>query len=78
MARERQCAALQRFAQRRRGRDEGGIVVIEDSDDDAASPPPTRIGDAGQGSTRDGRVKEEKSDDGGDDDDYSTFSQFLF
>ena len=78
MARERQCAALQRFAQRRRGRDEGGVIVIEDSDDDDAPPPPARVGDAGQGSTRDGRVKEEKPDDGGDDGDYSSFSEFLF
>ncbi|XBI13874.1 hypothetical protein VPH35_140549 [Triticum aestivum] len=69
MARERQRAALARFEQRRRGRDEGGVVVIEDSDDDDAPPPPVRVGDAGQGSTRDGRVKEEKADD--DDGDYS-------
>ena len=84
MARERQCAALRRFEQRCRGRDEGGVVVIDDSDDDDAPPPPVRHGDAGQGSTRDGRVKEEKADDddggedGGDDGDYSAFSQFLF
>ena len=82
MARERQCAALQRFAQHHRGRDEEGVIVIEDSDDDDAPPPPARVGDAGQGSTRDGRVKEEKpddgGDDGGDDGDYSAFSQFLF
>ena len=80
MATERQRAALRRFEQRRRGRDEGGVVVIEDSDDDDAPPPPVRIGDAGQGSTRDGRVKEEKpdDDDGGDDGDYSAFSDFLF
>ena len=83
MARERQCVALRRFEQRHRGRDEGGVVVIEDSDDDDAPPPPVRVGDAGQGSTRDGRVKEEKPDDdggedGGDDGDYAAFSQFLF
>ncbi|XBH66987.1 hypothetical protein VPH35_095438 [Triticum aestivum] len=74
MARERQCAALRRFEQRRRGRDEGGGVVIEDSDDDDAPRPPVRVGDAGQGSTRDDRVKEEKADgdDGGEDgSDYS-------
>ncbi|KAF6997207.1 hypothetical protein CFC21_013454 [Triticum aestivum] len=77
MARERQCAALRRFEQCRRGRDEGVVVVIEDSDNDNAPPPPVRHGDAGQGSTRDGRVKEEKADDddGGEDggDDYSRF-----
>ena len=78
-AKERQCAALRRFAERRRGRDEGGVVVICDNDDDDAPLPPARVGDAGQRSTRDGHVKEEKSDDGGDDDgDYSAFSQFLF
>ncbi|XBI08767.1 hypothetical protein VPH35_136450 [Triticum aestivum] len=78
MERERQCAALRRFEQRRRGRDEGGVVVLDDSDDDdAPPPPPVRLGDAGQGSTRDGRVKEEKAgdddggEDGGDDGDYS-------
>ena len=74
MARERQCAALQRFSERRRGRDEGGVVVIDDSDDDdAPPPPPVRHGDAG--SSRGARVKEEKADDddGGDD-----FSPFLF
>ena len=60
-----------------RGRDEGGVVVIEDSDDDDTPPPPVRVGDAGQGSTRDGRVKEEKPDDD-DDVDYSAFSQFFF
>ena len=63
-AKERQCAALQRFAERRRGRDEGGVVVIDDSDDDdAPPPPPVRHGDAGQGSSRGARVKEEKADD---------------
>ncbi|XBI18049.1 hypothetical protein VPH35_059939 [Triticum aestivum] len=78
MERERECAALWRFQQRRRGRDEGGVVVLDDSDDDdAPPPPPVRHGDAGQGTTRDGRVKEEKADDdgggedGGDDGDYS-------
>ena len=83
MARERQCAALRRFEQCHRGHDEGVVVVIEDSDDDDAPPPPFRVGNAGQGSTRNGRVKEEKADDdggedGGDDGDYSAFSQFLF
>ena len=78
MARERQCAALQRFAQRRRGRDEGGVIVIEDSDNDDAPPPPACVGDAGQGSSRDGRVKEEKSDNGGDDGDYSAFIDFFY
>ncbi|XBI12667.1 hypothetical protein VPH35_139505 [Triticum aestivum] len=71
MERERQCAALRRFEQRRRGRDEGVVVVL---DDDAPPPPPVRLGDAGQGSTRDARVKEEKADDddGGEDGgDYS-------
>ena len=79
---ERQCAAFARFEARRRGRDEGGIVVLDDSDDDA--PPPTapvRHGDAGQGCSRDDRVKEEKADDDGggeDGGDYSTFSEFFF
>ena len=78
MTRERQCAALQRFAERRRGRDEGGVVVIDDSDDDdAPPPPPVRHGDAG--SSRGARVKEEKADDedGADDGDYSVFSKFI-
>ena len=83
-AKEGQCATLRRFAERRRGRDEDGVVVICDSSDDDAPPPPARVGDAGQGSTRDGRVKEEKADDdhrgedGGDDGDYSAFSDFFF
>ena len=75
-AKERQCAALRRFAERRCGRDEGGVVVICDSDDDDDdAPPPVRHGDAGQGSSRGARVKEKKAvaDDGGDD-----FSPFLF
>ena len=76
MARKRQRASLARFEQRRRGRDEGGVVVIEDSDDDDAPPPPVRVGDADQGSTRDGRVKEEKA--AADDGDYSAFSDFFF
>ena len=79
---ERQRLAYEQFEARRRGRDEGGVVVLDDDSDDDAPPPPARVGDAGQGSTRDGRVKEEKSDDGGDDGgddgDYSAFSQFLF
>ena len=75
MERECQCAALRRFEQRCRGRDEGGIAILDDNDD-ALPPPLVRHGDAGQGCTRDGRVKEEKAaddDDGGDD-----FSAFLF
>ena len=72
MERERQCAALRRFAQRRRGRDEGGGVVIEDSDDDDDAPPPPP---AGEGSSRGARVKEEKADDEGDDGDFSAFSK---
>ena len=75
-AKERQCAALLRFAERRRGRDEGGVVVICDSDDDDDdAPPPVRHGDAGQGSSRGARVKEEKADDddGGDGGDFSQF-----
>ena len=48
MEMERQRAALQRFEQRRRGRDEGGVVVLVDrDDDDAPSPPPVRLGHAG-------------------------------
>ena len=75
---ERQRAALRRFEERRRGRDEDGVVVLCDSDDDDDAPPPVRHGDAGQGSSRGARVKEEKADnddggDGGDD-----FSPFLF
>ena len=72
-AKERQRAALLCFAEHRRSRDEGGVVVICDSDDDA--PPPVRHGDAGQGSSRGTRVKEEKADDydGGDGGDFSPF-----
>ena len=75
-AKERQRAALLRFAERRRGRDEGGVVVICDSDgDDDNAPPPVRHGDAEQGSSRGARVKEEKADndDGGDGGDFSQF-----
>ena len=79
MERERRVAALRRFEQRRRGREEGGVVILDDSDDDAP-PAPVRHGDAGQGCSRDGRVKEEKADgdDGGEDGDYSAFSDFFF
>ena len=71
-AKERQRTALLRFAERRRGRDEGGVAVICDSDD---APPPVRHGDAGQESSRGARVKEEKADDddGGDGGDFSQF-----
>ena len=76
-AKERQCAALLRFAERRRGHDEGEVVVIYDSDDDDDdAPPPVRHGDAGQGSSRDARVKEEKADDD-DCGDGGDFSQFF-
>ena len=70
---ERQCAALRHFEERRHGRDEGGVVVLRDSNDDDDAPLPVRHGDAG--SSRGARVKEEKADDdnGGDD-----FSPFLF
>ena len=75
-AKERQCAALLRFAERRRGRHEDGVVVICDSDDDDDAPPPVRHGDAGQGSSRGARIKEEKADD--DDGSYGgDFSQFF-
>lgn len=76
---ERQCRAYERFAVRRRGRDEGGVVVLDDSDDDA-SPPPIRQGDAGQGSSRGGSVKEEKAnndEDGGDVGDFAALSDFF-
>ncbi|XBJ23766.1 hypothetical protein VPH35_001817 [Triticum aestivum] len=75
---ERQRAALRRFEERRRGRVEDGVVVLCDSDDDDDAPPPVRHGDAGQGSSRGARVKEEKAaaDDGGDGGD--DFSPFLF
>ena len=73
MARERQCAALRRFSQRRRGRDEGGVIIIDDSGDDAPPPPP-----AGEGSSRGARVKEEKAGDGGDDGVFSAFSKFFY
>ena len=47
----------------------GCVIVLKDSDDDAPPPAkPVRQGDPGQGSSRDGRVKEEKDDDGGGDD----------
>lgn len=85
MERECQVAALRRFEQRRRGREEGGVVVLDDSDDDAPpSPAPVHHGGAGQGCSRNGRVKEEKvaaddgGEDGGDDGDYSAFSEFFF
>ena len=71
-AKESQRAELRRFAERRRGRDEGGVVVLCDSDDDDA-PPPVHHGDAG--SSRGARVKEEKAD---DDDGGGDFSPFLF
>nr|XP_045083631.1 serine/arginine repetitive matrix protein 1-like [Aegilops tauschii subsp. strangulata] len=62
----------------------GAATKEESSSWKTALPPPVRVGDAGQGSTRDGRVKEEKAaaDDGGedgdDDGDYSAFSDFFF
>ena len=74
-AKERQRAALLRFAERRRGRYEGGVVVICDNDNDDDAPPAVRHGDVGQESSRGARVKEEKADDddGGDGGDFSQF-----
>ena len=76
---ERQCAALRCFEERRRGHEEGGVVVLCDSDNDD-TPPPVRHGDAGQGSSRGDRIKEEKAaaaDDGEDGGDYAAFSDFF-
>ena len=80
MEMERQRRALEHFEHRCRDRDKGGVVVLDDSDDDAPPPPPVRHGDAGQGSSRGGRVKEEKADDcedGSDGGDFAALSDFF-
>ena len=57
--------------------------MLEDSDDDAPPPDnPVRQGDPGQGSSRGGRVKEEKTndddgEDGGDVGDFAALSDFF-
>ena len=51
---ERQRRAYEEIKARRRGRDEGNIVVLDSDDEDAPGPSnPPRVGDPGQGCSRD-------------------------
>ena len=66
MARQRR--ALKEITARRRGREEGGVLFLDDIDEEAPGPSnPPRIGDAGQGCSRDG----------GDDDDGDNYTKMY-
>lgn len=53
MARQRR--ALEEIAARHLRREEGGVVILDDSNEEAPCPSnPPRIGDPGQGCSRDG------------------------
>ncbi|KAE8802283.1 Cysteine-rich receptor-like protein kinase 10 [Hordeum vulgare] len=73
---ERQCCALEEIAARRRGRDEGIIVILDESGEEApALSNPIRLGDLGQGCSKDGGGVGDNDDDG--DDDYTNFYKLL-
>ena len=74
----RQRRALEEIAARKRGREDKLGVVILDSDDDEDAPGPSnppRVGDPGQGSSRDGGRGGGDDDDGGGD--YTQFYRLL-
>ncbi|KAE8806339.1 Ethylene receptor 1 [Hordeum vulgare] len=73
---ERQCRALEEIFARRRGREEGGIVILDESDEEASAP--VRLGDPGQGSSKDDAPVGGNGDDGNDgNDDYTAFYKLL-
>ena len=81
----RQRRALEEIAARRRGREEGGVVILDDSDEDAPRPSNVklhRLGDPGQGCSRDGCGVQDGGDDNdgdddGDDDDGGDYTAFY-
>ncbi|KAE8790993.1 Cysteine-rich receptor-like protein kinase 10 [Hordeum vulgare] len=70
---EWQGRTLEEIASRRRGREEGNIVILDERDEEA--PPPIRLGDPGQGSSKDGAPAGGNGDDG--DGDYTAFYKLL-
>ena len=52
----RQRRAYAELQARRRGREEGGVIVLDSDEEDEAGPSsaPQRLGDPGQGCSRDG------------------------
>ncbi|KAE8778194.1 hypothetical protein D1007_48899 [Hordeum vulgare] len=70
---ERRRRALEEIAARLRTREEGGVVIFDESDEEV--PVPVRLGDPGQGSSKDGAGAGNNNDDG--DDNYTTFYKLL-
>ena len=58
------------------GREEGGVIILDSDDEDeaGASSAPPRVGDPGQGCSRDGGRGGGDNDDGGD---YTQFYRLL-
>ena len=72
---ERQRRAYEEIKARRRRRDEGGVVVLDIDDEDAPGPSkPPRVGDPGQGCSRDGGGAGGTQ---GGDDDYTRFYRLV-
>ena len=73
---ERQRRALKEIAARQCGREEGDVVILYKGDEEApGSSNPPRIGDAGQGCSKDsGGMHDGADDDGGD---YTHFYRLL-
>ncbi|KAE8816456.1 Cysteine-rich receptor-like protein kinase 10 [Hordeum vulgare] len=67
---ERQRRALEEISARRRSREEGGVFIIDESDEEASAS--VRLGDLGQGSSKDNSPA---GDDGVDD--YTAFYKLL-
>ena len=79
----RQGRALEEIAARCCGREEGGGVILDSDEEDEAGPSsaPPRVGEPGQGCSRDGGGTQHDGDDDGDDDedigDYTRFYRIL-
>ncbi|KAM3364521.1 hypothetical protein ACQJBY_014706 [Aegilops geniculata] len=71
----RQRRAYAELQARRRGHEEGGVIVLDSDEEDEAGPSsaPPRVGDHGQGCSRDGGEARD-DDDGGD---YTRFYRLL-
>ena len=76
----RQRWAYAELQARRPGREEGGVIVLDSDEEDEAGPSsaPPRVGDPGQGCSRDGggtgQARDDDDDDGGD---YTRFYRLL-
>ncbi|SPT18010.1 unnamed protein product [Triticum aestivum] len=79
----RQRRASAELQARRRGRGEGGVIVLDSDEEDEGGPSsaPPRVGDHGQGCSRDGggtcEARDDDDDDDGDGDDYTRFYKLL-